>query len=154
MTQADAPRFSRETEAMLREGGWFPGRDVTNILKLPEGFAIARHPHAHAILKEFAYLEIGHSRPGIAVAQSTIHFDPMLALGEDDRLADYTRVMHRHFYPLGMVDGGYYHLTIDEVGWVFLMMDHCWFVDTTFEAALDRLLTGKVARLVNDEGIW
>ena len=117
---------------------------------------MSRELNAEDFVKYFdsvVHYTLAPNRP-IAVAQSTIHFDPMLALGEDDRLADDTRVMHRNFYPLGEVDGGYYYLTIDESGCVFLMMDHCWFVDTTFEAALDRLLTGKAARLVNGAGSW
>ena len=75
-------RFSETVLEMLTEAGWFPGRDVIDSVKLPEGFEI--FPAAIEALKEFGHLRAGEEGDGIERARSTIVFEPTLASGDWD----------------------------------------------------------------------
>lgn len=152
MAPQKSQRFSEETLRLLQKAGWWPERSIGANLKLPNGFDI--HPVALKVLEEFNHLQVGQSKPGIDRAQSTIIFDPLLAIGERERFKEYENFLQRNLYPLGEVDGGYHFLAIDETEFVFLIMDDCWFVDVAFDTALDRLLLGKSLQPVDETGHW
>lgn len=133
--------FSEETLQLLKNAGWFLGRDATSKLKLPVGFHI--HSFATAALQEFAYLTVGQAGRGIHRARLVLTFDPMLALGEEDRFEEYANQVHSSLYPLGEVQNENYFIAIDEVGKIFLIMDNMIPIADNIYVAIEKLLLGK-----------
>jgi hypothetical protein len=133
-------RFLPETTAMLREAGWFPGRDVSNDLQLPPDFTL--FPAALAVLKEFGLLHVGQGGPGVEMARTTLDLDPMLAIYENDTFSDYEKDIQAKLYPLGEAEHGHAFLAIDERGQVYLLFGKVYWISETFDAALDNLLNG------------
>ena len=146
------PRFSNDIVHILEKSGWFPERNVENLLKLPDDFVI--FPAALKVLKEFGLLHFGERGPGIECARTSINCDPMLADGESELFREYSEQLHRKLYPIGEAHDGYYFLAIDESGTIFLLMDDLRFVHTHFEGAVENLLTGIDSLPVNDKGNW
>ncbi len=142
MTVERGQRFSEVSIKLLREAGWFPGRNVLKTIELSSRFPLLEP--AIKVLEEFGHLKIGDWGPGIDTARMGVHIEPMLAAGEDDRFLDYARQIGSQLYTLGEAGGGHFFLAIDERGRVFLLMDDLFFVDDSFDSALDHLLIGKM----------
>lgn len=153
MSERAEERFSTQTLEMLREAGWFPGRDVSRDLKLPRGFK--PFPAALKVLAEFGNLRIGRDGPGIEFRRKPVILDPMLVAGEDDRYAEFSRLLGVGLYPLGETADGHAFLAIDELGRVFFIFGDMFFVGDSFESALENLLLGKkMPPVVDEEGRW
>jgi len=133
-------RFSEEIMEMLKPSGWFSGRDVRDLIKLPDDFEV--FSAALEVLKEFGLLRFGKRGAGIECARSVINCDPMLAVGESDRFSEYSEWLQSQLYPLGEVDDGHYFLVIDEMGRTFLLMNDLKLVHITFDGAIENLLKG------------
>jgi len=151
MTQSSRG-WSPTTVALLQHAGWRPGRDVSDTIIFPSAFPL--FPAAARVLAEFGHLRIGRQGPGLELAQSTVQIDPMLAWGEDDRFADAQAAIRSDLYPLGEIDGGHAFLAIDQQGRIFIVGDIFHYVDASFDAALDRLLTGRRTLPVDEQGHW
>lgn len=151
MTNIAQQRFSDEVTSMLKRGGWFPGRNIADTMILPSGFVI--FPAAQKVLAEFGYLRLGIPGPGIECARGEINMDPMYAANDIEGYEEYGELIHRALYPLGIVDNLDY-LAIDEDGTVYLFGDEFWFVGTSFDAALDTLLLGKLTPQIDENGYW
>jgi hypothetical protein len=152
MSERTEQRFLAATMELLREAGWFPGRDVFGDVQLPPVFVI--FPAAQRVLAEFGHLVMGRQGPGIGKARSRVVIDPMLAWGEDDRFEEFENLLHTTMYPLGEISGGAF-LVIDEQGRVFIIFEDLFFVADTFDEALDDLLNGlKQSPVVDEEGHW
>lgn len=152
MNYSQTTRFSEQSLQMLKKSGWHPNRDVLETINLPSKFQI--FPDALQVLREFGYLQVGESGPGITCARSTIIFDPMVADGEDDRFSEWSEEINSKLYPLGSVDNRHAFLAIDEKSRVFLVMNFMIFMDSSFDMALDKLLTGVLGVYIeNEEGI-
>src|SRR5258708_2618391 len=116
------PRFTAETEKILRAGGWTPARSdaafadlCSSVLDRPGGFAM--HGAARSAIQEFGGLTFGEVEPGVDFAKSDVVFDPRLGAGEEDRLHDYFEELRgRAAYPLGECHRGPAFLAIDSAG--------------------------------------
>ncbi len=153
MTDHETGRFSTTTLEMLQAAGWFPGRDVSTALALPEGFS--PFPAALDVLKEFGKLRIGQQGRGIEFARTPVVLEPKLAAGEQDRFAEFDTLLNTRLYPLGETADGHSFITIDEHGRIFLIFEEISYVDASFDAAIDNLLNGRrKPRIVNEAGDW
>ena len=116
------PRFTPETEEILRAGGWTPARRDAAFADLCStaldrfgGFAI--HAAARSAIQEFGGLTFGAVGIGVDFARSDVVFDPRLAAGEEDRFREYfDELRGRSAYPLGECHHGHAFLAIDEAG--------------------------------------
>lgn len=152
MTGEQAQRFSSDIMEMLHRAGWQPGRDVLETIQLPPGFRL--FPAAAHVLAEFGNLRIGYYGPGIDTARDTVEINPMRALYENEEFARVETRLGSTLYPLGEINEGQAFLAIDEQGRTFIVGDLVFYADDTFDAALDRLLTGKRVHRVNMDGQW
>jgi len=140
MSKQPNERFSLTTLEMLREAGWFPGRDVSADIQQPAGFTL--FPAALNALKEFGLLHIGRRGPGVEFVRTPVIIDPMLGLGEDERFIDLSEIIHTKLYPLGETEDRHGFLAIDEYSRVFLIMGDLCFVGNTVDEGLENLLNG------------
>jgi len=144
--------WSPTTVALLQHAGWRPGRDVSGTIIFPSAFPL--FPAAARVLAKFGHLRIGRQGPGLELAQSTVQIDPMLGGYSEDEFAEAETLIHSALYPLGEIDGGYAFLAIDQQGRIFIVRDIFRYVDASFDAALDRLLTGRRILPVDEQGHW
>jgi hypothetical protein len=142
-------RHDPEVEQLLVAAGWYPGRQVTDLvarwrgaLESDGGFQL--HPAAESVLLEYGGLVIDSHGPGRDLARAPLHLDPTLALGEEDRLHEYfPELAGRDFFPLGETDNGHVFLAIDRGGAVVQVMDEVYGRWSSFERALESLLLGR-----------
>lgn len=115
--------WSVEVERVLRDAGWYPGRDTdpTPWREPLEADGIHIHPAADNFLREFAGLTVDHGGPGITRAREPFELDPLLALGEADRFGEWSEEICRHLYPLGDLDHGHAFLGLDEQGELYVV---------------------------------
>lgn len=115
--------WSVEVERVLRDAGWYPGRNTDpapwHEQLEADGFHI--HPAAEQFLREFAGLTVDHGGPGITRAREPFELDPLLALGEADRFSEWSEETGRHLYPLGELDHGHAFLGLDEQGELYVV---------------------------------
>lgn len=143
------PRFTPETEGILRAGGWTPARRdaafadlCSSVLDRPGGFAI--HGAARSAIQEFGGLTFGEPGAGVDFAKSDVVFDPRLAAGEEDRLHDYFEELRgRAAYPLGECQRGHAFLAIDSVGRAYEVGDELYLAATSLDALMEILLLGR-----------
>ncbi|MER7756714.1 SUKH-3 domain-containing protein [Kitasatospora sp. NPDC097643] len=144
-------REAGTVEETLRAAGWRPGRrvPVQPWRELLEASGLVRmHEAAELFLSEFGGLDVRISGPGINVAKARFHFDPELALGEEDRFADWSATLGRDIFPIGELDEGRFFLGIDEDGEIHLV--ETWVA--TFgpvQEALERLTLGIAPRRID-----
>jgi hypothetical protein len=111
-------------------------------LESVNGFRL--HAVAESVLLEYGGLVIDARGPGRDPTRASLHLDPLLALGEEDRLNEYFPILaNRGFFPLGETDDGHAFLAIDRQGAVVQVMDELYAEWPTFETALESLLLGR-----------
>jgi hypothetical protein len=136
-------RFAPQVVEMLKESGWFEGRNTEGSLCLPEGFEM--FPAASRVLVEFGGLKGGQVGAGITMAASDFELRPELAQGESDRFHEFEKKLGVRLYPLGEAHRGHYFLAIDENGRIYLAMDEIIVLGENFEAGVENLILGKPA---------
>src|SRR5215831_2744211 len=137
------PRFTPETERILRAGGWTPARRdsafaelCSSVLDRPGGFAI--HAAARSAIEEFGGLTFGEVGSGVDFAKSDVVFDPRLGVGEEDRLHDYfDELRGRGAYPLGECHRKHAILAIDSVGRAYQVGDEVYLAATSLDGMLE-----------------
>lgn len=142
-----ASDFRSEVDRLLREGGWYPGRQVPELMEqwraglTTERFVL--HLAAEAVLLEFGGLHVGRVEPGIDLSRSDVWLDPERAMGEEDRCYDCFPEMHgRVLFPLGDAHRSQAYVVIDQTGECFLLMDEIYARWPSFHLALEALLLG------------
>jgi hypothetical protein len=146
------PRFSEETERVLRSAGWQPQRRVDTAPWRPQLESCGFHMHeaAENFLSEFGGLVVDVSGPGISRARVPFELDPVLADGEDDRFSEWSEDIGSSLFPIGELDHGRFFLGLDEVGYIYLVAD--WIARFGLvEEALERLVLGVAADVIPDD---
>ncbi|WP_268768167.1 SUKH-3 domain-containing protein [Streptomyces yangpuensis] len=112
-----------EVEETLDAAGWYPGRvvDTAGWRERLEAEGFRMHPAAEKFLREFGGLAVGYGGPGITRAREPFEFDPLLALGEDDRFGEWGEIIGRCLFPLGELDHGRSFLGLDEQGELYVV---------------------------------
>jgi hypothetical protein len=139
------------TTEMLRRSGWFPGRDVLDEILLPPHFT--SFPAALGVLREFGYLTIGGEGPGVEVARTPVVIDPMKGRSFYNHCVEFEDLLQIKLYPLG--EASHALVVIDEKDRVFLLFEDLFFVDYSFDNALDNLINGlRKPQVVDENGHW
>jgi hypothetical protein len=144
--------FSQEVRGVLLDAGWHPARqvDVTAWRGPLATGGLAMHPAAERFLAEFGGLTFDLHGPGISAARVPFELDPLLCLGEEDRFAEWSAVVHRSLFPLGELDEGRFFLGIDETSEVYLVVD--WLATYgPARLAMDRLILGTAPETLWEE---
>lgn len=117
--------WSAEVETVLRDAGWYPGRNVDTSVwrERLEADGFRMHSAAEDFLREFGGLTVGGSGSGITRAREPFALDPLLALGEGDRFGEWGEVVGRHLFPLGELDHGHAFLGLDEHGDLYVVVN-------------------------------
>jgi SUKH-3 immunity protein len=118
--------FSAETERVLISAGWQPGRKVDTGKwreRLGASGDVTMHEAAERFLAEFGGLTFAHGGAGVSRAREPFELNPLLALGEEERFAEWGDLIGKSLFPLGELDEGRYFLGIDEDGAVYLVAD-------------------------------
>lgn len=100
--------WSDETEQVMREMGWFPGRRV-DTTRWREHFTSVGLPPTEAaerFLGEYGGLVREHYGKAITCARTPFEFDPMLLVGEEDRCLEWGEEIGKSLFPIGDVGGG------------------------------------------------
>jgi hypothetical protein len=81
------------------------------------------HQAAESFLSEFGGLSFEYGGDGISRAREAFEFDPLLALGEDDRFREWSELIGATLFPIGELDQGRCFLALDEAGMIYLVAD-------------------------------
>ncbi|WP_234348906.1 SUKH-3 domain-containing protein [Streptomyces sp. WM6373] len=115
--------WSAAVETVLRDAGWYPGRNVDTTVwreRLEaDGFRI--HSAAEDFLREFGGLTVASGGSGITRAREPFELDPLLAMGEDDGFGEWGEEIGQHLFPLGELDHGHAFLGLDEQGELYVV---------------------------------
>ncbi|RPF21709.1 SUKH-3 domain-containing protein [Myceligenerans xiligouense] len=135
--------ISNETMRTLRRAGWTEGRVVDTIkwrLALEnDGFSI--NAAAEAFLAEFGGLAVPEGGPGVARFRGALVFDPLLCIGEEDRFAEWGRLVVEPLSPIGELEDGRFLLGMDAKGTVYAVSSRLGRFDGA-ETAIDALVLG------------
>jgi hypothetical protein len=136
------PRWSEETDRVLRAGGWFPGRSVPtetweSILLQTGEFEI--HDAARRFLSEFGAVGVSYREPWDSMPWMEFSLDPLLAFWDAEIIDDLAEQAGVDLYPIGMRDRGNQHLAMAEDGSVYAGMDSVWLLAPTPDEALQKL---------------
>ncbi|WP_189801752.1 SUKH-3 domain-containing protein [Streptomyces tanashiensis] len=114
-----------EVETVLRDAGWHPGRavDTRAWKERLEQDGFRSHAAAEGFLREFGELTVGHRGGGITRARGPFDLDPLLALGEADRFAEWSEEIGHRLFPVGELDHGHAFLGLDESGDLYVVSD-------------------------------
>jgi SUKH-3 immunity protein len=156
-------RFSKITYKVLKKAGWFPGRHVFSTIQLLHGFNLL--DSARDVLDEFGGLSMQYNyseKRGrrTHLGETRIFLDPISCGGQEDSIAEESRLIGHPLYPLGEVFDDYYDpdestILIDDLGRVFLLSFFAlYFMGETFDASLDHMIVGIKGKMVNQNGIW
>ncbi len=88
------------------------------------------------------------SGPGAEAARESFELNPLLAIGEEDRFAEHALRIGEPLYPLGEAANGHVFLAIAADGRVYALMEELWFLGESMEAAIERLILGRVLQPV------
>ncbi len=140
--------WSEETERRMRKAGWYPGRDVSELVekwkrKLSRPGRFYMFAAAERALREFGGIRVEVEGPGLECARSGFRINPMLAGWELDRFSAYEERIGVRIFPLGLAVGGSCFLTIGEDGRVFLSVEDVWPLGDSLADALDALIVGR-----------
>ena len=140
-------RFSVQVENILKQAGWYPGRQIGDLvaswkttLVVSDGFEM--FPSAERVLLEFGGLSVKQEGPGETCAVEPFTLDPTIAAYEGDRFRDFATLLNTRLYPLGEASGGHLFLAVGENGHIYLLMNDVNLLGKNIDEALERLLRG------------
>ena len=133
--------------SVLQDAGWSPSRDVSQqaekwLNELCERGRFPRLEVARAILGSFGGLHLQPSGHGEDFAPGPIDFDPLLAIGEEDRFQRFEEGK-RKLFPLGEVDNGHAFLAVDDEGHLYVVGDELMAMGDSLEEGLSNLIHGR-----------
>jgi len=140
-------RFSKQSERVLRRAGWYPGRQVPELVSKwknhPAIADIEMFETAERFLLEFGGIEVTQSGPGVNLARSPFKIDPTVAYHQSDLFTEFGRMVDTRLYPLGEAADRWYYLAIGENGRVYYVMEDIVLAGYTEDEALENLLIGR-----------
>ncbi|MER7836709.1 SUKH-3 domain-containing protein [Streptomyces sp. NPDC096040] len=145
MSAETTQRWSAETDRVLREAGWFPGRSVPtqeweSTLREHGGFGI--HEAAQRFLTEFGGLESHERGPGKTMARMGFSLDPTVAEWDNEIFDVLSEEAGADLYPIGSADRRNSYLGIAPNGAVYIGMDSVTLLAETSDRALEKLVEG------------
>src|ERR1700754_1321645 len=146
-------RFSSQTEQVLRGAGWYPGRQVPEMITSWEGEEMLSEsqmfPAAKRVLLEFGGLFVDQSGSGETCAREPFDTDPTRAAYEGDTFSELSRLVDTKFYPLGEAFGGTCYWAISEDDQFYILMDDILLLlGKNFDEALENLILGRMPQKI------
>ena len=140
-------RFSTKTDDALRQAGWYPGRQVPDLVNswrasLLASDGIEIFPSAERALLEFGGLEFHEQGPGESRSREPFTLDPTLCLYESDRFSELSPQVNTRLYPLGEAEGGLCFLAVGENGRIYFVMQDIELLAEDIDQALEKLIRG------------
>ncbi|KAJ6089469.1 SUKH-3 immunity protein [Penicillium canescens] len=138
--------YTVETERVLRNAGWIPGRkvDIGEMRRRLEESGFIVNEAAEHFLSEFGGLVFDISGSGISRARERFILDPLLAIGEDDRFAEWSETVGETLTPIGELDYRFF-LGISESGEIYSV--ETWLGSFGLgQQALENLILGVAVR--------
>lgn len=138
--------FTVEAERVLMNAGWIPGRqvDISELRRRLEEFGFIVNEAAEHFLSEFGGLVFNISGSGVSRARERFVLDPLLAIGEDDRFAEWSETVGETLTPIGELDSRYF-LGMSESGEIYSI--ETWLGSFGLgKQALENLILGVAAR--------
>ncbi|MFE2827831.1 SUKH-3 domain-containing protein [Streptomyces sp. NPDC059271] len=145
MSQEEHPRWSAETDRVLRGAGWHPGRSVPTDeweSKLGERGGFEMHEAARRFLAEFGGLVSDERGPGKTMARMGFRLDPTVAEWDDEIFDVLSEEVGADLYPVGDSDRHNSYLGIAPDGAVYIGMDSATLLAETAGRALEKLVEG------------
>jgi len=140
-------RFSRQSERLLRQAGWHPGRQVPELVSTwkshPSIADLEMFETAERFLLEFGGITVTQSGPGVTLARSPFKIDPTLAPYQSDLFKDRGSMVDTRLYPVGEAEDAMYYLAIGENGRVYYVMEDIVLAGYTEDEALENILIGR-----------
>ena len=140
-------RFSVQVLKILTEAGWYPGREIADLvaswkatLMASDGFEM--FPSAERVLLEFGGLSVGQEGSGQTCSVESFTLDPTIAAYEGDRFRELSSLVNTRLYPLGEASNGHQFLAISENDSIYLLMNDLTLLGKNIDEALERLLRG------------
>jgi hypothetical protein len=137
-------RFSPPILDILRDGGWYENRNVTDNLSLSSQLNL--FPAAQCILAEFGGLCFGSSGAGIECAKSKLQIDSFIEIWTVPELQKFACLLKTELIPIGELDDGDEYLIVDEKGRIYvqsLVSLELVPIASTFSQCLELILLGK-----------
>ncbi|GAA4039495.1 hypothetical protein GCM10022409_26470 [Hymenobacter glaciei] len=146
--------YNHEVIALLKEAGWFEGRNAGSSLTLPSD---VKYPvEILEILQEFGGLSVRSSGPGITLIKNDIDFNPAEAEFEseiDGRLHYYSQLLKRTIYPIGYVPNESLMLCLDSTGKTYMAGDNLYLVGTSFVDGVSNILLGIRGKIFHEDDL-
>ncbi|MET9902802.1 SUKH-3 domain-containing protein [Streptomyces sp. NPDC006446] len=145
MSEENGPRWSPETDRVLRGAGWYPGRSVPTDdweSALHERGGFEMHGSARRFLAEFGGLESTERGPGRTMARMGFRLDPTVAEWDDEVFDVLSEGAGVDLYPIGESDRRNSYLGIASSGAVYIGMDCVTLLAETADRALEKLVEG------------
>ncbi|MEU9456356.1 SUKH-3 domain-containing protein [Streptomyces sp. NPDC048277] len=139
------PRWSAETERLLREVGWHPDRSVPTQeweTRLREHGSFEIHEAAWRFLTEFGGLESNDRGPGKTMFRVGFSLDPTVAEWDDEIFDMLSEEVGASLYPIGATDRRNSYLGMAPNGAVYIGMDNARLLAETADRALEKLIEG------------
>ena len=134
----------------MKDVGWEPAREVARVvidqwattLAQTDGFVL--FSAARRILSEFGGLRyVAPGRKGVDFSPLSFCLDPMLAIGESDRICGYQKSLGSALFPIGEAENGHAFIVADERGRIYLVMDRCIILGEDVHAAIVNMIEGR-----------
>lgn len=148
--------FNTEVLALLKQAGWFPGRNVGDMVDYPSD--VAYPLDIQMLLNEYGKLFVRSTGAGVNMGRNSIDFDPSWAeqeSSEDGKLHYYSSVIGTTLYPLGYVPDESLMLCIDSDHKVYMAGDYLYWVGNSFAEGISNILLGVSGRRFREStGEW
>jgi SUKH-3 immunity protein len=115
--------YTPEVEGILREAGWRPGRHayVETWLERFAELGCEASDAAIEFLVEFGGLDVQISGRGLRRAREPFVLDPILCEGDLDRFVDWSGLLGRRLFPIGVLGSAMTCLGMDERSVIYLV---------------------------------
>lgn len=145
-------RFSLQTEQVLRGSGWYPGRQVPDLVTSWKNERTLSEFHmfrsAESVLLEFGGLHVDQRGLGETCAREPFEVDPTLAGYELDRFDELSYLVSTKLYPLGEAFSGNYYWAIGEDDQLYILMNDIQILGKHIDEALENLILGRMPQKI------
>lgn len=139
-------RLDDFVENVLRQSGWFSGRQVDSSVsewksQLKATDNLEMFPKAEEVLLEFGGIKVERKKD---FSKQSFEINPSLAVYEGDRFEEYASLLKVKIYPLGEGFSGHCFLGVVEDGRIVWIMDAGIFLmGDNFGEALTKMILGQ-----------
>lgn len=144
--------FNSDVLALLKQAGWFPGRNVGDSIDYPSD--VVYPIEIRMLLHEYGKLKVKSSGPGVNMVRNSIDFDPSWAeqeSSEDGKLKYYSDLLNKTLYPLGYISNESLFLCIDLKENIYMAGDNLYWMGESFVNGVSNILLGIAGKSLNEE---